>query len=85
MTKIYVKFVDGIFHPCDIIDADFSAYSINDSEKILNNLNNPFYDIKDDIFLGFFMGNNKKGYKYFKTCKRSQKLRYLINEIKKVV
>ncbi len=82
MTKIYVKYIKRVFHICDIDDADFSVYSTEtDFEKIVNELNSPFLwgknsEKRADIFLGFKIYD--KGYDYFKSCKRYQKMKYVI-------
>jgi hypothetical protein len=87
MTRVYVKYIDGTFYICDIDGADFSIYSDEyDYDEIIKKINDPLWGKGQDllhIYLGFQMDTNK-GYDFFKNCKRSQKIRFIIDKIKKV-
>lgn len=88
MTKIYVKYIKGTFYICDIDDADFSIYSEEtDYDKIIQKVNDPKWksNSPDDIY-HMYLGYNvsaDKGYDFFKSCKRVQKIKYIIDKIKK--
>ena len=88
MNKIYVIYLDGYFKICEKKDADFSVYSKDyDNDRIIEKINHMDWkgpaDNKDDdceLYLGFKQGTN--GYDYFLSCKKSQKIRYLIDKTK---